>query len=105
MKKRDYTELFAPTSLTALIYFMNLDSSTGRYYSANEIQKATHTGDVLLLTALRALVHCNILDFKTDGRAMVFRPNQDSAFLSNFKTLLAGLEADIRRKTVQQWQT
>lgn len=105
MKKNNYTEVFAPTSLSVLIYFMNLDDDRDRYRSVNEIQIATHASNVLLMPALRALAHCNILDSMSVGRASKYRPNKDSGFLSNFKTLLASLEEDIRRKTIQQWQT
>lgn len=105
MKKSDYTEVFTPTSLSVLTYFMNLDSDMDRYYSVNEIQIATHASYVLLLPTLRHLAYCNILDSMSVGRRFAYRPNKDSAFLLNFKTLLAGLEEDIRRKTIQQWQT
>lgn len=105
MKKNDCTEIFAPISLSVLTYFMNLDDDSEQYFSISELQMVTHASYVLLLAALRTLVHCNILDYKPKGRARLYRPNRDSTFLLNFKTLLAGLEEDTRRKLVQQWQT
>lgn len=105
MKKNDYTEIFAPTSLSVLTYFMNLNDDSEQYYSVSKIQTATHTSYVLLLAALRTLAKCNILDTQKHERSTLYRPNRDSTFLLNFKTLLASLEEDVRRRTVQQWQT
>ena len=98
IKMSNYTELFAPTSLTALIFFINMEGDIDNYNSVIEVQAATQTTLVLLVPTLRMRAHCNILDVKHEGRTSFYRPNKHSAFLSTFKTLLVDLENDLCTK-------